>query len=143
MRASDQIYLFDSLDSKIPRSSRKVHIRRVVDILQLSIHQRDWPRAKRAWSILERCPEFDWKNMWRTGLLLIQCTDSAAEPSSGKGLEYLRLMMLRSPENVSHSSGSSVYSCHHLEFFLEGGHSARNCTVAHKEWSTSRRLGRT
>lgn len=101
-RACNQVYLFDSLNSKAPSSARKVHIRRLADVLQLSIHQRDWPRAKRAWSILIRCPEFEWKNMWRTGLLLLQCTDSAAEPSEKKCLEYLRVMMLQCPENVSH-----------------------------------------
>ncbi|KAF8499979.1 hypothetical protein JB92DRAFT_2833980 [Gautieria morchelliformis] len=99
MAPTKAMYLFDSLESKVPRTSRKVHIRRLVDILQLSIHQRDWPRAKRAWSILSRCPEFEWKNLWQTGLLLIQCTDNAAELRGGKTLEYLRVMMLQSPEN--------------------------------------------
>ncbi|KAF8580578.1 hypothetical protein K439DRAFT_1356594 [Ramaria rubella] len=100
-KTSNQIYFYDSLGSKAPSSARKVHIRRLVDILQLSIHRRDWTRARRAWCILARCPEFEWKKMWQTGLLLVDSAGDAADPSRSdqKRLDYLHVMMLRSPEN--------------------------------------------
>lgn len=138
MKASEPTYLFDSLDSKVPNSSRKVYIRRVVDILQMSIHRHDWPRAKRAWSILVRCPDFEWKGMWRTGLLILQYADSSTEL---RCLDYLRMMMLQSPENVSDLSDSA--NANFLTGIIEGGYSARNNTIAHKEQLPSRRARRT
>jgi len=101
-----QEFLFDSLDSKVPNSARKFHIRRLADLLQVCIHRGDLPRARRAWEILVRCPEFDWKNVWQTGLLF--CSDSSHsnlhykfdDEHATKPIEYLRVIMLRSlPEN--------------------------------------------
>jgi len=101
IRAPGQEYLFDSLGSKSPTSARKVHIRRLADLLELCIHRRDWPRAKRAWAILARCPEFEWQKMWHTGLLLATSLDNALEIDNAdpRRLDYLRVMMLRCPEN--------------------------------------------
>ncbi|KAF8507834.1 hypothetical protein BU17DRAFT_100226 [Hysterangium stoloniferum] len=101
IRAPGQEYLFDSLGSTSPNSSRKVHIRRLVDLLELCIHRRDWPRAKRAWAVLTRCPEFEWQKMWQTGLLLATSLDDALDIDNAdpRRLDYLRVMMLRCPEN--------------------------------------------
>ncbi|KDQ07788.1 hypothetical protein BOTBODRAFT_591586 [Botryobasidium botryosum FD-172 SS1] len=76
-------------------TSRAFHIRRLQDILQLSIQTGDLVRAKRAWCILARCKEVNWRVLWRTGLTLAgSLNESLAERTDGK-LEYLRAMMLR------------------------------------------------
>ncbi|KIK04643.1 hypothetical protein K443DRAFT_404091 [Laccaria amethystina LaAM-08-1] len=98
MMSSDSVhvFLFSSLDSKNPLTARKVHIRRLYDILQLSLQRNDFLRAKRAWAILARCKEMNWKSMWTTGLeLLGEGVDSACTP---RRLDYLRSMMLQHPD---------------------------------------------
>ncbi|KIJ56939.1 hypothetical protein M422DRAFT_23077 [Sphaerobolus stellatus SS14] len=97
-RPSAKDFLFDSLGSKTPLSERKVHIRRLADILQICLHKKDWSRARKAWTILARCPEYDWKSLWQTGLLLVASDKEHVENAGdAKRLEYLRVMMLRSP----------------------------------------------
>jgi RNA polymerase I-specific transcription initiation factor RRN11 len=93
-------FLFASLDSKGPTSARKVHIRRLHDILQLSLQRNDMPRAKAAWAILIRCKEIDWKGVWTTGLLLLG-EDANGFQTNPEQLEFLRAMMLQYPEEVS------------------------------------------
>ncbi|KAG6903449.1 hypothetical protein C0995_005472 [Termitomyces sp. Mi166 len=90
-------FLFESQDSPKPSTLRKVHIRRLYDILQFCIHRNDLERATRAWSILARCKEVPWMTMWTTGLLLINAGSDAEHPTSNR-LEYLRTMMLRHQE---------------------------------------------
>ncbi|KAG5728511.1 hypothetical protein E4T56_gene19496 [Termitomyces sp. T112] len=90
-------FFFGSLDLPNPLTARKVHIRRLYDILQLCIHRDDLERATRAWSILVRCKEVPWMTMWTTGLLLID-TGSGEEHRTSDRLEYLRAMMLRHQE---------------------------------------------
>jgi len=94
----EHTFLFASLGSKQPCTSRKVHIRRLYDILQLCIHRQDFERAKRAWAVLARCKEFDWKSMWSTGLLLLG--GIASRDSYKQELDYLRSMMLQQPDDV-------------------------------------------
>jgi len=100
--SSDHRFLFASLDSRKPLTSRKVLIRRLYDVLQLSIHRNDLARARRAWCILARCKEVNWMAMWTTGLHLLGA-DLSGEDHSQKRLEYLRTMMLRNPEDVSNA----------------------------------------
>ncbi|XP_006460360.1 hypothetical protein AGABI2DRAFT_67080 [Agaricus bisporus var. bisporus H97] len=64
-------FLFASLDSKLPHTSRRVHIRRLYDILQLCIQRNDVVRASRAWAILVQCKEFRWDEHWATGLYIL------------------------------------------------------------------------
>ncbi|EDR12791.1 uncharacterized protein LACBIDRAFT_311636 [Laccaria bicolor S238N-H82] len=93
---SVHVFLFSSLDSKNPLTARKVHIRRLYDILQLSLQRNDFLRAKRAWAVLARCKEMNWKSMWTTGLALLgEGVDSACTP---RRLDYLRSMMLQHPD---------------------------------------------
>ncbi|KAG6821541.1 hypothetical protein H0H93_000050 [Arthromyces matolae] len=87
-------YLFSSLDSQEPITSRKAHIRRLYDVLELCIHRNDLQRAMRAWSILARCKEVQWMSMWTTGLLLISAHEDNGLDASNR-LDYLRTMMLR------------------------------------------------
>ncbi|KIO19155.1 hypothetical protein M407DRAFT_223588 [Tulasnella calospora MUT 4182] len=52
-------------------TARRRHIRILSDILYVSIHRRDWQRAKRAWGLLLRTPEVEWTDIWRVGILLL------------------------------------------------------------------------
>ena len=102
MPSGEQLFIFNSLDSKQPKTARKLHIRRVFDVLNLCIQRRDWPRAKRAWAILARCKEVDWKQMWRISLLLLGETGDQGD--SGQSHEdrvsFLTVMMRQHPEEV-------------------------------------------
>lgn len=99
MFSTDHIFLFASFNCKRPISSRKVHLRRLYDILQLCIHRQDFERAKHVWAILIRCKEVDWKALWTIGLHIL----GANESTDGKmevSIEYLRTMMLQYPDDV-------------------------------------------
>ncbi|THH14392.1 hypothetical protein EW146_g5931 [Bondarzewia mesenterica] len=103
MSREGQTFLFDSLKGRQPLTARHVHIRRLYDILQLSIHRADTQRAQRAFSILSRCKEVNWKDMWRTGLLLLGGDGgSVATTRAGhtERQEFLRVMMLQHPEDA-------------------------------------------
>lgn len=92
-------FLFAFPDAKHPVSARKVHIRRLYDILELCIHRGDFTRAMKAWSILVRCKEVNWKVMWRTGALLVGRQEDQEQAARDR-LEYLTTMMLQFPEAV-------------------------------------------
>ncbi|KDQ64329.1 hypothetical protein JAAARDRAFT_117685 [Jaapia argillacea MUCL 33604] len=95
---SSQTFLFASLDSKSPTTARKVHIRRLYDLMQLCLQRNDLPRARKAWCILARCKEIDWRTMWKTGIQVLgdDCLTSPEDNSSR--LEFLRSMRLQFPE---------------------------------------------
>lgn len=92
-------FLFESLDSKSPPTARKVHIRRLYDILELCIQRNDFDRAKRAWCVLIRCKEFQWEDQWRTGLYIISEGSTLTE-NIPQRVGYLRAMMLRDINKV-------------------------------------------
>jgi RNA polymerase I-specific transcription initiation factor RRN11 len=98
--SSEHTFLFASLGDKKPTTARKVHIRRLYDLLQLCLQRDDLPRARRAWAILARCKEVDWKTMWTTGVHLLG-EDTNTPESNAPRLEFLRAMMLQHPEEVS------------------------------------------
>ncbi|KAI0335616.1 hypothetical protein GY45DRAFT_1240454 [Cubamyces sp. BRFM 1775] len=100
MPPGEQLFIFSSLDSKQPKTARKLHIRRVFDVLNLCIQRRDWPRARRAWAILARCKEVDWKEMWRTSLLLLGETGNEDDlgHSHEDRVSFLTVMMRQHPE---------------------------------------------
>ena len=93
-------FLFASLGDKKPTTARRVHIRRLYDLLQLCLQRHDLPRARRAWAILARCKEVDWKTMWTTGVHLLGDDTHSPETSTPR-LEFLRTVMLQYPEDVS------------------------------------------
>ncbi|EGO27767.1 hypothetical protein SERLADRAFT_435521 [Serpula lacrymans var. lacrymans S7.9] len=97
MTLDHQLFLFTSLGDKKPSTTRKVHIRRLYDILQLSLQRKDLPRAKRAWAILSRCKEVEWKSMWSTSLYLLSDHVDKIESSPPK-IDFLRTMMLQYPD---------------------------------------------
>lgn len=107
MPHGEHSFLFSSLDSKQPNTARKVHLRRLFDVLHLCIQRHDWPRARRAWAILARCKEVDWKTMWRTSLLLLGEGESDATThapdTDGDKVGFLTVMMRQFPEEVSNS----------------------------------------
>ncbi|KAJ4465886.1 hypothetical protein C8R41DRAFT_781045 [Lentinula lateritia] len=80
----------------VPLTARKVHIRRLYEVLQLSIHRNDLPRARRAWSILVRCKEINWTTMWNTAIHLVE--ENSYGDVSAKRIELLRDMMLHYPD---------------------------------------------
>jgi len=100
-------FLFDSFDSKPARNPRKKHLKTVYDLMHLSILRRDFPRAKRAWSILIRCPEFNANKHWKLGLGMILGWDNT-EDDRQQQLEFLKATMLRENRRVSGSRISST-----------------------------------
>jgi len=80
-------------------NARKVHIRRLNDILQLCLQRNDAIRSRRAWAILARCKEVSWMEMWTTAVHIL--SDVNQDHSSSKQLEFLRAMMLQFPDAVS------------------------------------------
>jgi len=96
MSADDHDFLFSPLNPKPPNSARKVHIRRLYDVFQLCLHRNDFPRARRAWTILARCKEVDWKMMWTTGVLLLG-ENSGTQPNE-KSVEFLSTMLRQYPD---------------------------------------------
>ncbi|KAG8851013.1 hypothetical protein FRB96_009495 [Tulasnella sp. 330] len=92
-------------------STRRRHIRLLNDILHLSIQRRQWDKARRAWAVLARCSEVDWRAMWHIGLLLIgkqtrpagvegngheEGTSSSVMVAQDR-VDYLKTLMLRYP----------------------------------------------
>jgi RNA polymerase I-specific transcription initiation factor RRN11 len=96
--SDEHIFLFASLGSKQPLTTRQVHIRRLYDLLQLCIQRHDYERAKRAWSILARCKEVEWKSLWPTALVIM--SGNAASHETGQVADFLRTMMLQHPDEV-------------------------------------------
>ncbi|KIM25516.1 hypothetical protein M408DRAFT_331082 [Serendipita vermifera MAFF 305830] len=92
-------FLFDSFDSRPARNPRKQHLKTVYDIMHLSILRRDFERAKRSWSILIRCPEFDANHHWKLGLGMILNWDDEEYSDGQQQLDFLKAMMLREKGN--------------------------------------------
>lgn len=103
MPESAQGFLFDSQDVKYPRTARAVHIRRLHDILQLSIQAGNLSNAKKAFSILLRCKEIGWKEMWKIGLLLLDRDINESHIVNPNRIEFLRILMLQHPDEASSS----------------------------------------
>ncbi|KIY49407.1 hypothetical protein FISHEDRAFT_65416 [Fistulina hepatica ATCC 64428] len=102
--SSSQQFLFSSLKSSTPHSARKMHIRRLYDILILSLQKGDIPRAQKAWNILSRCKETEPNAQWTTATYLLEkkgeITDDGVTRDEGyaESIEYLRSMMLQYPK---------------------------------------------
>ncbi|KAI6105877.1 hypothetical protein F5141DRAFT_1126535 [Pisolithus sp. B1] len=83
-------FLFSLFEDKPRLTSRRIHIRRLYDILHLSLQRQDLVRAQRAWAILARCNEVHWKNLWT-----LSVGDVDSVPTK---IDYLRAMMLQHPD---------------------------------------------
>jgi RNA polymerase I specific initiation factor len=97
-------FLFASPDGKRPSTARKVHIRRLRDILHLSIQRGDLPLARRAFGLLARCEEIEWVEIWKIGLIVVLAGRSPpgdiTVTARARHIEFLRAMMLQHPEEV-------------------------------------------
>jgi hypothetical protein len=103
-------FLFASSDRRVPSSARKVHLRRLCDILHLSIQRGDLLLARSAFGLLARCEDVEWAAIWKLGLVILAAADGdppSQPPPPGdnvlgtlKHIEFLRVMMLRHPEEV-------------------------------------------
>jgi RNA polymerase I-specific transcription initiation factor RRN11 len=102
LHGNNSSFLFNSFDWKAPSTARKIHIRRLLDILHLSIQRRDLPRARKAFGLLSRCEEIEWTAIWKLALLLLsdELPTSGNAPRTAKQLDFLRVMMLQHPEEV-------------------------------------------
>ncbi|KAJ7180314.1 hypothetical protein C8R43DRAFT_396825 [Mycena crocata] len=81
-------------DAKSPRTARKIHIRRVYDIMNACIQRNDLERATRAWTILAHCKEVDWRAMWSTSVHLL-AENLEEHKKAPKKIDFLRVMMLQ------------------------------------------------
>lgn len=99
MPTDKQLFLFALPGIKTVNSARKVHICRLYDILELSLHRGDLPRARRTWSILARCKEVNWRALWKTGALLVGGSSDGLR-NDRERLDYLTSMMLQHPDAV-------------------------------------------
>ncbi|KAF9226651.1 hypothetical protein BS17DRAFT_696836 [Gyrodon lividus] len=97
MDTNDHTFLFSPPDDKLLLTSRRVHLRRLYDVLQLSMQRGDIERARRAWAILARCKEVSWKTSWTLSIGLLDHFGHKTESSPAK-IDYLRMMMLQFPE---------------------------------------------
>ncbi|KAJ7094569.1 hypothetical protein B0H15DRAFT_128764 [Mycena belliarum] len=88
-------FIFAPADAKAPHTARKVHVRRLYDILNLSIQRRDFVRATRAWTILAHCKEVDWRALWRTSVHIL----AGEFGDTSRSIEFLHIMMLQHPED--------------------------------------------
>ena len=101
MKEDSHTFLFHSLDGKFPKTARTVHIRRLFDVLHLSVQRGDVQRAKRIYSILLRCREVNWKDLWKMGLFLLAGSIDAREPAvHHRRIAFLRDMLLQHPDEV-------------------------------------------
>ncbi|KAK7695778.1 hypothetical protein QCA50_000415 [Cerrena zonata] len=101
MSCSEDIILFDLPGSKALNTARKLHIRRLYDVLQLCLLRQDFARARKAWAILVRCKEVHWKALWKTGVLLLDVSDYdfEQERETAKRVDYLSTMMLQQSQD--------------------------------------------
>ncbi|WWD20637.1 hypothetical protein CI109_105113 [Kwoniella shandongensis] len=60
---------------------RRVYIQNLTDLLHACLLRGDLDRAKRAWAILIRCREVDWKSRWNWGLLILSHGSDSAQPT--------------------------------------------------------------
>ncbi|CAE6521486.1 unnamed protein product [Rhizoctonia solani] len=82
-------------------SSRKQHIRFTYDLLHVCLQRGDLARARRAWAILVKCPEIDWRTLWAVGLALIPGREDGEDGEDGKAtrehVNYLKRVRLQIP----------------------------------------------
>ncbi|KAG8691864.1 hypothetical protein FRC11_007223 [Ceratobasidium sp. 423] len=79
-------------------SSRKQHIRFTYDLLHVCLQRGDLGRARRAWAILVKCSEIDWRTLWAIGLALIPGReDGEGGRATREHVNYLKRVRLQIP----------------------------------------------
>jgi hypothetical protein len=63
------------------QSTRKSHFRRLYDIYHVALQRGSFEQAKKAYSLLVRCREFDWAANWRSGLEMVDLPAASLEDS--------------------------------------------------------------
>ncbi|CAD6574091.1 MAG: hypothetical protein TREMPRED_001005 [Tremellales sp. Tagirdzhanova-0007] len=58
---------------------RKIYIQKLTDLLHICLLRNETERARRAWGILIRCREVDWKSRWYWGLELLSAVSRGDE----------------------------------------------------------------
>ena len=109
MDSSSHPFLFSFLEDKPRLTSRRVHLRRLYDVLHFSLQRHDMMRARRAWAILARCNEVNWKTLWTLSIGLLNHRADTTGSSPVK-IDYLRSMMLQHPEEVRPSQHPLLFS---------------------------------
>ncbi|KAG1761355.1 hypothetical protein EDD22DRAFT_779872 [Suillus occidentalis] len=94
---NDHQFLFAFPNQKKMPNARQIQLQRLHDIVNLCIQRDDLPRARRAWSILARCKEINWKAMWRLGITLLESNVRVTESNPHK-INFLRTMLLQLQE---------------------------------------------
>jgi hypothetical protein len=115
-------YLFDFPIDALkpgPPSAARVHIRRVLDVLHISISRRDTIRARRAWSILARCEEVQWRALWRTAVHVLDMD------GDGEGCTFLYRMRWDQEVSKYLKMYTSDWNIPRLSPFSESSSSAR------------------
>ena len=95
-----RLYQADAAIHHTSKTDRQYHIDKLIDILFYSAHAGDIARAKRAWTILLRCKEFDWKSNWTVGILLLHEREDGSD-NSEVVFNYIRRFMLSQKTDVS------------------------------------------
>lgn len=88
-------------------SSRKHHFRRLNDIVHLCLQRGDLVRAKAAFSVLARCREVEWTEMWRTALAVVdasggEISETAQTPYGRARVELLKAVVTETKKAVRH-----------------------------------------
>ncbi|CAE6425126.1 unnamed protein product [Rhizoctonia solani] len=79
-------------------SSRKQHIRFTYDLLHVCLQRGDLIRARRAWAVLVKCPEIDWRTLWAVGLALIPGrVGNESSRATREHVNYLKRVKLQIP----------------------------------------------
>lgn len=105
-------FLFTSPNAPRPTTARKVHLRRLIDVLQLSLLRRDLDRARRAWAILIRCKEINWKDMWKTAVALLADPGDDDQEENDRRIAFLSIVIRQHPDDVSRSAMLLQCVCH-------------------------------
>ena len=102
-------FLFSLLGLKSADSARKVTIRRLYDVCMHSLCLGDVGRARKAFGILLRCKEFDWKASWSLAIYMLNAHDPERDDNFFLSqVEQLRSLMLQDPALVSYTSPTRV-----------------------------------
>ena len=95
-------FLFSLLGLRGADSARKVTIRRVYDVCMHSLFLGDVERSRKAFGILRRCKEFDWKASWALAIYMLNAHDPDRDDTFFLSqVQQLRLLMLQDPTRVS------------------------------------------
>ncbi|EGG09843.1 uncharacterized protein MELLADRAFT_95360 [Melampsora larici-populina 98AG31] len=87
---------------------RKLHLRRLFDLLHLCLLRHDYDRANRIWRVLIRCRELDFGQLWHLGLRILfsssRQVDTDEDDRTSKlesSLKYLKACQSIDPQECS------------------------------------------